>query len=194
MNEIALIGAGGIGSELAEQLYKLICKKQINLSNTKITVIDDDVVEIKNKLYQNFRKEDITKHKARVIGVRYNFDYKIERINEDKDLDPYNIFLVCVDNSQTRLLVYTHCLEKNKFFIDGRAEGKSYAVFVKKNQTLEDLKKTLGKGGPTSCQLKQRLDDGMIDLGNVMIAPKMAQCLLNHLRGESNISMYSATM
>ena len=49
---ILVVGAGGIGSWLASQLYELEIHGQLN--DTNVTFTDDDTVDTKNLTYQNF--------------------------------------------------------------------------------------------------------------------------------------------
>ena len=54
--KILIIGAGGIGSYLIPLLDRLGCYT--------ITVFDNDTIEKKNLLYQNYNEEEITLNKA----------------------------------------------------------------------------------------------------------------------------------
>ena len=57
--KILIIGVGGIGSYLVPLLDRLGCYT--------ITVYDNDTVEEKNLLYQNYQEEDISLNKALLI-------------------------------------------------------------------------------------------------------------------------------
>ncbi len=56
MKKVAIIGGGGIGSYLVDELYRLIMADQMDL---EISVFDDDVVESKNIKYQNFNIKNL---------------------------------------------------------------------------------------------------------------------------------------
>jgi molybdopterin/thiamine biosynthesis adenylyltransferase len=75
-NTIIVIGCGGTGSRLVPQLAQFIktCSWVINPS---IILVDDDVVEEKNLLRQNFIRSDVGKPKARVLAERYGQAYGV---------------------------------------------------------------------------------------------------------------------
>lgn len=188
MKKILIIGVGGIGSYLARELNRLILNDQIELEDTEICVADNDIVELKNIRYQNFSKADIFKNKADVIGERYCFVDKQDRINNASELEPYDLIIIAVDNSQTRKMVFDYCYSNDTDFIDLRAEGRACAFFTKA-KGHEALIKTLGNtisDEGSSCQLAYELENGIIQNGNMIIATIGSQLVLNWLRGEFN--------
>jgi len=187
-NKILLIGAGGIGSFLAGQIYRLIIQRQIDPTTTDVTICDPDTVELKNIKYQDFRENEILKDKSQVISRRYGFRQRQGRIDRGEQLRAFNIILLAVDNNKTREIVYRHCQKNGAYFIDARAEGRAVAVFTKHprnspNKLLETLQ---GEGRNTSCQLAFDLEQGRIQNGNLIAAAIASQLLLNLLRGEQN--------
>ena len=60
-SHVLCIGAGGIISQIAPAL----CRKGIG----RVTVLDDDIVEVSNLNRQRFYKDDIGKHKATSLAV-----------------------------------------------------------------------------------------------------------------------------
>jgi molybdopterin/thiamine biosynthesis adenylyltransferase len=92
---IFVIGGGGTGSRLMPmltQFMRSITRGQTPngwLENPTIWVIDDDVVETKNLLRQNFIQNDVGKPKATVLAERYGRAYGVDviplvlRIDED---------------------------------------------------------------------------------------------------------------
>jgi len=186
--KILIIGCGGIGSYLVRELHRLIENAQI-VAN--ITLCDFDNVEPKNILYQNFTEKDMLKNKASVLAKRYGFNHMIKKIEKPEDLEGYNFIILCVDNSETRKLVFEYCYsKKDVYFIDGRAEGRSIAVFTRDGNNKLDMLKTLNGVGSTSCQLEYMLEQGMIDNGNVIVATIISQLVLNKLRGYDNLPSY----
>jgi hypothetical protein len=82
-NNIFVIGAGGTGSRLMPMLAQFIRSitrgQSANgwLENPTIWVVDDDIVEQKNLLRQNFIQTDVGKHKAVVVAERYNRAFEV---------------------------------------------------------------------------------------------------------------------
>lgn len=74
---IFVVGAGGTGSRLMPLLAQFI--KTVTrgdgpngwVEKPTIFLIDDDVIELKNLLRQNFHPSDVGKHKATVLAERY---------------------------------------------------------------------------------------------------------------------------
>jgi len=188
MKRILIIGVGGIGSYLSRELNRLILNDQIDIDDVEICVADNDIVELKNIRYQNFTKADIFKNKAEVIGERYCFVDKQNRISDVSELEPYDLIIIAVDNSQTRKMVFDYCYSNDKEFIDLRAEGRACAFFTKakgKDELMKSLGREISDEG-SSCQLAYELENGIIQNGNVIIATIGSQLVLNWLRGEYN--------
>lgn len=83
-NKIMVIGCGGTGSRLVPMLVQFI--RSITrehsptgwLESPQIILVDDDVVEHKNLLRQNFIEADVGKNKAAVLAQRYGRHFGIE--------------------------------------------------------------------------------------------------------------------
>ena len=179
-------GAGGVSSMVAEVLAHLIKNKQLP-DDMLFTFVDYDKVEKKNILYQNFVESDIETPKAIAIENRYKpylFGLN-KKIESDADLEEYDGFIIGVDSNSCRRMIVEQCFKHNKPFIDGRAEGSSFAVYSDyEGWTVEEYVTTLGADGEgASCQLSFMLENQQIDLGNRIVAPIIAQVLLNRYRG-----------
>lgn len=70
---IWIVGAGGVASWLLPQLLKILYTTQ---KPWRIKIFDQDTVEHKNILRQNFIPEDVGKNKAEVLAERYSDIYK----------------------------------------------------------------------------------------------------------------------
>lgn len=187
---VAVVGGGGIGSYFCRELFNFERHGQFGAYDIEITVWDDDTVDTKNLKYQNFQDFDLGDNKAEVLGMKYNFDYEMERLDEESKLDEYDIVIAAVDNSQFRKMLYEWA-EKNpeKYWLDLRSEGRSVAFFTKhKNNSLEKMLATLADTPEdgTSCQLAHELEKGIIQQGNKIIAAIGSQLFINHLRNENN--------
>lgn len=85
-NNVFIIGAGGTGGRLIPMLTQFMRSITRGMSPTgwlespKIWLIDDDVVEQKNILRQNFIDRDVGKHKAVVLAERYSKAYGVNVI------------------------------------------------------------------------------------------------------------------
>lgn len=83
-DKIIVIGCGGTGSRLVPQLCQFIATNTHSpanprgrLINPKVILVDDDVVEEKNLLRQNFIASDVGKPKAAVLANRYGRAYGV---------------------------------------------------------------------------------------------------------------------
>lgn len=107
--EVALIGAGGTGSQmltcLARMNHSLIALGHAGL---RVTLIDDDRVEESNLSRQLFAESELGLYKAVALINRVNRFFgtgwraQTKRFQDVKKLNA-DIFISCVDNVQTRL-------------------------------------------------------------------------------------------
>lgn len=75
---IVLVGAGGTGSYVAHHLVRMMATRSLVSKRIKsLTIIDGDLVEMKNVARQDFYPDDVGKPKARVIAKRLALRYKI---------------------------------------------------------------------------------------------------------------------
>lgn len=196
MNRIKVMvaGAGGNSSWFLNFANDLIIKNQIP-DTVEFTICDGDDVENKNLLYQDFSKADVLGNKAKVLGIRHGMASKSKYIEDPKEFDDFDVVVAGVDSREFRELLYTYMDQHpEKYWIDMRAEGRVVSFYTKhKKNTLEYLMKTLPPPGtkPTSCQLKYELDNGIIQLGNRIVAMIGAQLFLNYIRGEENQSEFT---
>ena len=85
IKSIGIAGAGGIGSNLVAMLFDYgYHRKQFDYSSIDVNVYDDDVVDVKNLLHQNFKLDDIGKPKVKLIKTpkikeAYNHETTVER-------------------------------------------------------------------------------------------------------------------
>ena len=64
--QILIIGVGGIGSLLTEHVTRAIAFSGLNeqADNLEITLVDGDVVELRNLPHQQFDHQDLSTHKV----------------------------------------------------------------------------------------------------------------------------------
>ncbi len=189
-NSINIIGAGGIGSMLIEELDKCVEQGQIDIFNNSFTISDEDIVELNQIRYQNFEVKDAGKNKADILTKRFNnlgAKSNNQRINKEVQLKPYNFFILCVDNDKTREFVIKHCHKTGKQFIDLRSTGRRVFAMPKLEGITDNMKFIDANDKKEySCQEKSDLDKGYIQKGNKIIAMIGIQMILNHLRGHNN--------
>ena len=187
MKEILVIGAGGIGSYLAEFLNKANLYQQLEAD---ITFYDDDFVEPKNLSYQNYDTTHLGNPKVESIEERYMFRGVEKRIKDAKDLERYDLVILAVDNMKARQLVYEHA----KDWIDLRSKGRIVTLFKKSKKNtakyMAQFSKTKKGEESTSCQNKFELESGLVQYGNLIVASIGLQLIVNHLRGEETIDQF----
>lgn len=127
---IAVIGAGGIGSWTTLGLLKLGC--------SNVTVYDFDNVEEQNLGSQIYTETDIGSSKVEALqrklstlvdGRRAHVEnYRIQ----DTTLPLADIFILAVDNIDTRKDVYNTLKGTDAVLIDGRMAGNAIEIYTVK--------------------------------------------------------------
>lgn len=175
---IGLIGTGGIGSFVAHHLDRLIELKQI--TGHTFTFFDDDVVEKKNILYQNFEPRDIDSLKIEALENRYfNLKFSNKRCNLD-DLKAFDLVVLCADNNLIRREAFQNFKDNKIPFIDSRANGKVIGIYS--SDTKNYLSTIDNSTKSQSCQNPFQIEKQEIEYGNVIVAAALAQCILNYTR------------
>jgi molybdopterin/thiamine biosynthesis adenylyltransferase len=189
--KVLVVGVGGIGSFLVDDLFTPEVKES-QLSDVHVTVVDDDVVERRNVLYQNFDEfhADAMAYKVEALvesGLELD-ETLIKRIETPEELEGYDVVISCVDNVKFRRMMFQH-QNKIPFWIDLRAEGRraqcitkdagfSTAQLLSLTKESEDESKN-----ERGCALEGDLAAGRLQFGNRLAALMGAQALLNHYRG-----------
>lgn len=188
---IHVIGAGGIGSFLLRDLVRLQKTNQlidVDGNDYIINVYDEDDVEQKNLLYQDYQDDDIMEPKAEVLGKRYNIPYNEMFVHNIPDVinDDNDIVICCVDNAKFRTHMFEWQQEAPNFWIDLRSHGRIIVRLCKDEKNdLDYLISTLPEeeeDGGGSCQRAVDLEKGIIQMGNRVIATIGCQTILNYLR------------
>lgn len=182
---IAVVGTGGIGSWLAEFLYKAKQGKQIPLT-TQVTLIDFDSVEQKNLSYQNYTFNDLTRMKAEVLANRFYFRHQVKKIQSAEDLAGFDLIILAVDNSLVRKLVFETCETSGVQWIDLRCNERNIGYYIKSpKNNLEAMLKTIGNTDEKgSCQRPVDMEKDRIHYACVIIAAYGLQTTLNLIREE----------
>ena len=106
---IALVGAGGTGSQLLPELARIdYALYKLGHPGLYVTVYDDDIVTEANIGRQLFSPSDVSLSKAVVLVDRINtffgldWSARSERYTGGDESDTHNIILTCVDNVASR--------------------------------------------------------------------------------------------
>jgi hypothetical protein len=177
---IAVIGCGGIGSFFIATLDKLIQTDQVK--GCHFECFDDDVVETKNILYQNFEPGDVDDFKTEAMCYRYvNVQkYTNKRVTYDDMRGMFDLVLLCADNNIIRRDAYRLWNATRVPFIDARSNGRTVGIFSSNTEVYLDT--ITDSDESFSCQYPYQLEKKEIELGNVVVASMLAQALLNYTR------------
>tara|TARA_R110001606_G_scaffold4967_1_gene23584 strand:+ start:22018 stop:22809 length:792 start_codon:yes stop_codon:yes gene_type:complete len=150
--KVVIIGAGGTGSELISQIFKInYTLMELGSAGLDVTLIDDDVVSPTNLGRQSFYHFDLGLSKAKTLIERFNtfgnlkWKYVVKRItpeNIGKYIPNNCVVFTCVDNPIARVTVGEHLekrLNSEVLWIDGgnsRADGQ---VVLGTYEQREDL-------------------------------------------------------
>ena len=185
IKKIAVAGAGGIGSHLTGMLYDFgVNRNQFPFTDYVIDVFDDDTVDFKNLLHQNFRDDDLNEMKVQSLANRYAVTPQ-PRFMEEKDFPTYDLIFCGVDSMVFRKALYEWSWKnpKGAFWIDGRCESRQGCVFNKKN-SKDKLEKFLSDSQErTGCLLKYEKENNIAHALPITVASMMIQTFLNYLRG-----------
>jgi len=127
-NKYLIIGGGGTGSRLVPLLAQFL-KTCAWILNPEITIVDDDVVEEKNLLRQNFIATDVGKPKATVLAQRYSRAFNIPIIPVVERVEAFramgtkpnmeaafsrhinnSVVIMCVDSPEARRHILSNLL------------------------------------------------------------------------------------
>ena len=190
---ILIIGAGGIGSLLAEHVTRAFAFSGLNelVGNLEVTLMDGDVVESRNLPHQQFGHSDQSLPKVVAIqqrleatGITTGNGVELVGIAENfsavTDLSKYDLVVVAVDREEPRDLVHANA----KHWLDLRARGDGFVMWSYQGdlRVLDGIPK-LPEGTSTSCQLEEAVEMGNIQFGFALAAAHGAQWMIQWLRG-----------
>tara|TARA_B110000003_G_scaffold276182_1_gene321354 strand:- start:5540 stop:6751 length:1212 start_codon:yes stop_codon:yes gene_type:complete len=200
---IGIIGAGGIGSNLACILYPALQQGQLveKIGDIRIRIYDSDIVEKNNLPHQKFSISDVGDLK--VFSICNRLWSNVDKSNPNRpniildpspwdirtqsDLDDCNVVVVAVDSHQARKVV--HHNKKCKYWLDLRCLGDGYIALDDsvKNSVVSQLTPVQES---QSCQLTGAIESGNIQFGYMSAATHGAQWIIQCLRaisGEENV-------
>jgi molybdopterin/thiamine biosynthesis adenylyltransferase len=187
LDKIAIAGAGGIGSNLLSILFDYgYNRKQFSYMDVEVDIYDDDTVDIKNLLHQNFKIDDVGKHKVKVLEEKYIAQGIARRMTED-DFSKYNVIFSCVDSMSFRKSLYEYGWKVGNdelFWVDGRCTSRQGALFTSDmlKPALEPfINDSQEEGG---CLLAYEKEQNISHTLPTVVAAMMVQAFLNKLRGQ----------
>lgn len=185
IKKIGIAGAGGIGSHLAGMLFDFgVNRNQFPFTDMLIDIYDDDVVDQGNLLHQNFGDQDLHTMKVQSISDRFAIT-PVQRFMTPEDFDKYDLIFCGVDSMTFRKSLYewSWANPDKAFWIDGRCESRTGAVFNKTN-SREFLEKVLSDSQERNgCLLKFEKENNMSHVLPIIVAGTMLQIFLNYIRG-----------
>jgi molybdopterin/thiamine biosynthesis adenylyltransferase len=185
IKNIAIAGAGGIGSHLAGMFFDFgFNRRQFDFSNYSTDIYDDDVVDDGNLLHQNFGDDDLHTLKVESLANRFVLTPQPKFMTVD-DFGKYDLIFSCVDSMVFRKSLYEWSWENptKAFWIDGRCESNQGAVFNKSN-SKETLKAMLNDNQErTGCLLKYEKEQNISHTLPIVVAAMMLETFLAYVRG-----------
>jgi len=139
-SRIFVVGVGSTGSFITLTLAKLGFRD--------IRVIDFDKVEVENIPNQFYRISDIDKFKVdalkEVVKDYTGVDILVDKTKIDSkfqfDLNMNTIVVLCLDNMETRQLVFEKIKDLPVMLVDTRMGGSGYQIYAYDMNNKEDIK------------------------------------------------------
>ena len=179
---LLLVGAGGIGTQLAELLVSAL--RRVNLRG-EITLMDGDVVEHGNLGHQRYTVDDIGSPKVTRLAQRLDDETSslrvrglVENLRSSEQLHGYDFIAVCVDRPEPRRLVHNSSLA----WLDVRCSGDGWMVLSSASPPAL-LERMTPDHEPASCQVAGALEAGNLEFGFAVAAAIGAQWALQQWRG-----------
>ena len=188
-NRILVIGAGGIGGNLAESLCRAVAFS--GCQNVELSIMDADLVEERNLPHQPFSIRDIGKPKVEAIAKnlkRIGITRKrgviivpiVENFSSNTNLSDYNLVVVAVDREEPRRLVR----EKASNWLDLRATGDGLLLLSHEaSKSLLESIPSDENAPPASCQRPGAIESGNIQFGFSEAASHGAEWIVQWLNG-----------
>ncbi|HJM55152.1 MAG TPA: ThiF family adenylyltransferase [Poseidonia sp.] len=178
--KLLVVGAGGIGASLLENLIPAIQRVALSCS---ITVMDADTVEPTNLGHQRYSLEDVGHHKVTQLAQRFQNDHSSviglpENLRRLEQLEGYDLVIVCVDRPEPRRLV--HGLDIP--WIDLRCSGDGWVALTSKSPERL-IQEMTPDHEPKSCQVDGALESGNLEFGFAVAAAIGSQWAMQELRG-----------
>ena len=182
VKRMALIGVGGIGTNLIELLIPALQRLGLD---AQITLMDGDVVEAGNLGHQRYTEGDLGLKKVEALASRWvgqGIGIEVvacaENLRQSHQLEGYDLVVACVDRPEPRRLVHA----TGTPWLDLRCGGDGY-VMLSSESSQHLVNHMTPDHEPMSCQHPGALEDGNLEFGFAVAAAYGAQWVVQHLRG-----------
>jgi molybdopterin/thiamine biosynthesis adenylyltransferase len=186
IKKVAIAGAGGIGGFVCRLLFDFgVNRNQFPYSKWTVDLFDNDTVDAKNLLHQDFTQEDLGREKAQIMADRYMVTPHL-RFMTKKDFPNYDVIFSCVDSMTFRKELYNYGWDNpgKLFWIDGRCNSRNIGLYnssVPKKMMEGDITDSTERKG---CLRSVDKENNISHVTPIVIASMMVQCFLNYLRNE----------
>ena len=148
---VALIGCGGTGCRVLTSLAMIhMSLRALGHPGLHVTVYDGDMVDLPNIGRQLFYECDLSQNKAIVLVSRINRSFglawnAIPQHFTRKSMKAGNIFISCVDNIQSRLLIADILSDKSIRHYNGESKAMYWIDYGNTQKSGQVILGTLGK-------------------------------------------------
>jgi hypothetical protein len=185
--EIAIVGAGGIGSSLFCALVPALHRGGLveSLGRVRVRIQDSDTVDADNLAHQRFLPEDVGGTKVAAIcramapfqSERLQLEPRPTDVRGPEDLGKADVVVVAVDSPLARGVVHASADR----WLDLRCTGDGY-ISIDHRVDGETVSGLDGDQSPRSCQIDGAILSGNIQFGYLAAAAHGAQWVLQTLR------------
>jgi len=145
--------------------------------------MDADTVEPTNLGHQRYSLTDVGHHKVTQLAQRLDSEHVSvvglpENLRQSKQLEGYDLVVVCVDRPEPRRLVHSLDIP----WIDLRCSGDGWVALT--SQSSRGLVQEMTPDHePKSCQVDGALESGNLEFGFAVAAAIGSQWAIQELRG-----------
>ena len=186
--EIALVGAGGIGSNLAWALVPAIHRGALveSIGPVRLRIFDSDLVSEANLSHQRFSRSDVGRPKVECVRDALS-DFQSENLSIEacvwdvrspEDLGSTDLTVVGVDSPVARSVVH----KIGGAWLDLRCAGDNYIALDSRMPSAEVKSLTDQSQTPGSCQMEGAIASGNIQFGHLAAAAHGAQWVVQGMR------------
>ena len=170
---IAVIGAGGIGSNLISMIFPALQRGDLvnKIGDIRICIYDSDIVEKNNLPHQSFNVSDIgglkvmtlcnrlcsENDKSIIDGPKLELQPCPWDVKSSDDLLPHDIAVVAVDSHQARRIIH----ESSEDWLDLRCLGDGF-IALDNSVEIDVISDLTPNQDSQSCQF-----EGAIQSGNI---------------------------
>jgi len=184
--EIAIIGAGGIGSHLVGSLIPALHRGSLwTSSNIRVRIYDSDRVSIENTSHQRFSEGQVGHYKVDAIfssmspylGGNLEITPCPWDVREPSNMTQADLVVVAVDSDAARKAVHTN----GGLWLDLRCKGDGY-IALDFRVAISEVSELTPSQPSASCQLEGAISTGNIQFGHLFAAAHGAQWVLQCMR------------